>query len=246
MHNNVPMPDIRQQLADMLSDGIYEITLLEPDDLTADEHAPIPAWWFEALAQPNPTAALNRALDQWDTLLPGRLPKFLTYAREHGQGLFLGRQDLDLAGTQVVLIYALTDSTGRKPFHCWVGSPPAPDTAIPHQLQQLPAQVKAFHTHLHDAFRWAVKVYLGILPLTELDPVSDYIGPGDLQLVNTDTEPDYTRIIAIYSYSTPKICAELSDDPDSTAGWYWPGGEIEPIDDFWQDLDDWLTLNSTG
>ena len=233
------MSDIRQQLADMLSEGIYEITLLDPDDLTDDERVAIPDWWFEALAQPSPTAALSRALDEWEATLPGRLPKFLAYAREHGQGIFLGRQILGRGpNTQVVLIYALTDSTGRKPFHCWVGTPPIP--AIPHHLQRLPDQVKTFHTHLHDAFQWAVKVFGGILATSELDPVSE------LQLVNTNTEPDYTRIITIYSDSTPKICAELTDDPDSTTGWYWPGGEIEPIDNFWDDLDHWMILASTG
>jgi hypothetical protein len=238
------MPPIRQRLAAMLSESRYAITLLDPEDLTDDERAPIPTWWFDALTQPSPTDALDRALDEWQTTLPGRLPKFLAYVREYGQGLFLGRQDLDLDGSQIVLIYALTDSTGADPFHCWVGDTPVP--TIPVQLEGLPAHVKAFHTHVHDAFRWALKVYLGVLPVVELEPASDYVGPGDLRLINTETEPDYSRIIPIYSYSTPKICVELSDNPDNTTGWYWPGGEIEPIENFWHDLDDSITLASTG
>jgi hypothetical protein len=146
--------------------------------------------------------------------------------------------------TQIVLVYALTDTTGRKPFYCWVGAPPI--ASIPHHLQGLPTHVKALHTNLHDWFRWAVKVYGGVLRIADLEPTGDYVGPGDVRLVNTETEPDYTRIIPVYSDSNPKICAELSDDPDNTAGWYWHDGEIEPIDNFWHDLDDWITLASTG
>lgn len=240
------MTDIRQQLATMLGDSEYAISLIESTDLDTDERASIPGWWIDALTQPSPSAALERALDEWETILPGRLPGFLAYAREHGQGLFLGRQDLDAQGDQIVLVYALADTTGEEPFYCWVGSLPLAEAAIPQHLQQLPNQLKAFHTQIHDEFRWALKIYGGILPVAELEPVSDYVKPGELRLINTDTEPDYTRVIAFYSDSTPKICAELSDNPDSVTGWYWPGGEIKLLDNYWQTLDHWLTLASKG
>jgi hypothetical protein len=67
------------------------VTFIVPDELTDGERSVVPQLWLEALARPG-RGGMGLMLDEWERVLPGRLPKVTTRMRAAGTDLILGRQ----------------------------------------------------------------------------------------------------------------------------------------------------------
>jgi hypothetical protein len=54
-------------------------------------------------------------------------------------------------------------------------------------------------------------------------------------------QPDLDKLIPIFfDYGGAAVCVELSDNPDSRAGWHWSEASLEPYADIWEMLDNWM------
>jgi hypothetical protein len=156
-------------VADLCGDSLWNspVTFIAPDDLTFAEQAQVPAVWLVAL-RASGRAGLGLMLDEWDRVLPGRLPKLTARFREAGVDLILGRQ----SGVPV-LVYVLAGLFGDRQYNCWTATPPV--LAVPEHLRELPRDVSAFHTRLHDELEspWMG----GMMPIADLEPVSTLLRP---------------------------------------------------------------------
>ena len=67
------MPSVRDQLASQLADPAFDsAVLVAPDQLTDAERQQIPSWWREATLLDS-NEAMEMAVAQWDSVLPGKL-----------------------------------------------------------------------------------------------------------------------------------------------------------------------------
>jgi hypothetical protein len=169
-------------------------------------------------------------------VLPGRLPRLSARFREAGTDLILGRR-LRIP----VLIYVLFGHFGADRYCSWIATPPLPTSAVPEHLRLLPADVLTLHTRLHDSLESPLMG--GSLPLAAMEQVDYYYdsswpfeiwdrdeASGQLVVTTPDPaeQPDWSRVIIIHNAAPQKVCAVLSDDPDTTEGWYWVEGSMWP------------------
>jgi hypothetical protein len=145
------------------------VRFIRPGDLTDGERSVVPQLWLDALARAG-RDGVRLILDEWERVLPGRLPKVTTRFRAAGTDLLLGRQ----LGVPM-LIYLLRGHFGDRQYCPWIGTPPVPSTAVPDHLRRLPADVLAFHTGLHDWLESPLNG--GMLPIDRMELVSDYYEP---------------------------------------------------------------------
>jgi hypothetical protein len=189
-------------------------------------------------------------LDEWERVLPGRLPKVAARFRAAGTDLFLGRQ----LGAPA-LIYLLTGHFGDREYCPWIGTPPVPIADLPEHLRRLPRHVLAFHTALHDELDSPLMG--GMLPTAEMELVSNYYDPAwPFEMFNSswssppilapDEQPDWSQVVLIHhNGASGRVCAMLSDDPDTTEGWYWFEGSMSRERDIWAIIDAFLEHGAT-
>lgn len=221
-----------------------EITFIHPDELTDAERVAVPQLWLDAL-NVGGRDGMRLIIDEWDRVLPGRLPKVTARFRAAGTDLFLGRQ----LG-RPVLIYLLTGHFGDREYCPWVGAPPVPIADIPQYLRRLPNDVLAFHTALHDELDSPLMG--GILPIQYMDLVSTYDDPSwpfemfdscwsDPPIPAPTEQPDWSQVVLVANNgASGRVCAVLGDDPESTEGWYWFEGSMSRERDIWEILDVWF------
>jgi hypothetical protein len=222
------------------------VTFITPGDLTDDERSLVPQLWLDALACAG-RDGIALILDEWERVLPSQLPKVTTRVRAAGADLLLGRR----LGVPV-LIYLLTGQFGDRRYCPWVGTPPVPTAAVPEHLRRLPADVLAFHTGLHDWLDSPLNG--GMLPFAQMELVSFYYDPswpfefweGGRLVDAIADEPDWSQVVLVHNDGgSGCVCAVLSDDPDSTKGWYWVEGSMSEQRNIWEALDGALERGAT-
>jgi hypothetical protein len=140
--------------------GYQDAVLVSPDDLSDQERQALPSWWADAVER-DAGETMETAVAQWNTALPGKLPRFFELMQERAAGLHLAR--LGAKDEKVVLIYALhnpsADGEGDHPFVCWYGQPPREQLENARiDIERLPQSVRTVYTSLHDDFRVALSV----------------------------------------------------------------------------------------
>ena len=64
--------------------------------------------------------------------------------------------------------------------------------------------------------------------------------------INVDY-PDLSQLVMVLDDgASNRVCANLTDDPDSTAGWNWYERSTDYLHDFWPQLDFWLVHGYFG
>ncbi|MBE1552257.1 hypothetical protein GGC64_006344 [Mycobacterium sp. OAS707] len=225
------------------------VTFIHPDDLTDREHAAVPQLWLDAVAVGG-RDGVGLMIDEWERVLPGRLPKVTTRFRAASTDLFLGRQ----LGVPV-LIYLLAGHFGDRAYCPWLGTPPVPIGDVPQHLRLLPKDVLAFHTRLHDELDSPLMG--GMLPIAFMDLVSTYHDPSwPFEMFNSAwssppiaapaEQPDWSQVVLIHNNGgSGRVCAVLGEDPDNTEGWYWFEGSMSRERDIWTIMDAFLEHGAT-
>jgi hypothetical protein len=234
-------------VADFCGDSLWNspVTFIASEDLTSAEQLQVPAVWLEAL-RASGRAGLGFMLDEWDRVLPGRLPRLTARFREAGVDLILGRQ-----GGVPVLLYVLAGQFGDRQYNCWTAT--LPIATVPEHLRDLPRDVVAFHTRLHDELESPLMG--GMMPIARMELVSYYYDPSwpfemyrsvegwssGPRLPAPVEQPDWGQVVLVHSdRGSRRLCATLSADPDHTAGWYWFEGSMSPERNIWEALDSLL------
>jgi hypothetical protein len=234
-------------VADLCGDSLWNspVTFIAPEDLTSAEQLQVPPVWLQAL-HTSGRAGVGLMLDEWDRILPGRLPKLTARFRAAGVDLILGRQ----SGVPV-LVYVLAGQFGDRQYCCWTATPPV--STVPEHLRELPRDVAAFHTRLHNELEspWMG----GMMPIVYMEPVSTYYDPSwpfelysgverwssGPPLPEPVEQPDWGQVVLIHNdRGSRRLCATLASDPDNTAGWYWFEGSMSPERNIWEALDSLL------
>ncbi len=219
-----------------------EQTLIQLADLSEEEAASIPTWWAEVLALPEGDR-MARAIIEWNRAVPNRFPKFLDHLARTGTGIYLVRD----TNMRLHLLYVARDIDNQRPT-CWAGSTPlaGDDPAI---RTALPFELIRFHTTIHDAFRLADGWNNGWLPMSEMFAFSEYIDPDDSDLEFRGTPPDFDphnvdfgQVMAVYIDSSYRYAVDISGSHGSSAGWYWVGGDLWPIANFWDNVDEFMLV----
>jgi hypothetical protein len=229
---------------DLCGDSLWNspVTFIAVGDMTAEERLQVPAVWLQAL-RTSGRSGVAVMLDEWDRVLPGRLPKLTARFREAGVDLILGRQ----SGIPV-LVYVLAGRFGDRQYCCWTATPPV--ATVPEHLRELPRDVLAFHSQLHDELESALMG--GMMPIAQMERVSTYYDPGrpfemyrsvedwssGPRLPAPVEQPEWSRVVLVHNdRGSRRLCVALSADPDSTFGWYWFEGSMSPERNIWEALD---------
>jgi hypothetical protein len=218
------------------------VTFIAAEELTPTEQSQVPPVWLEAL-RASGRAGVGLMLDEWERVLPGRLPRLTARFRAAGVDLILGRQ----SGVPV-LVYVLTGQFGDRQYCCWTATPPV--SAVPEHLRELPRDVTVFHSRLHDELESPWRG--GMMPIADMEPVSIYYDPSwpfemypsvegwstGPRLPAPVEQPDWSQVVLVHNDRGPRrLCATLGAGPDSTAGWYWFEGSMSPEPNIWEALD---------
>lgn len=217
------------------------VEFTSPDALTPEETARVPHVWLTALTLPA-AEAVRHMVDQWERVVPGRLPLTTQRLRAASFALYLGRR-----GDELVLVYALSGNFGGTPYSYLTCTAPQPEPASVEYLTRIPTALRAFHTQLHDETEsW---LHGGMMAFADMELVSAYDDPRwpmtidgrDPQFDPDVDYPDFSRVVLMFNdAASSRVCANLTDDPDSTAGWDWFEGSMDRLPDFWPRLDSWL------
>jgi hypothetical protein len=212
-----------------------QVSLVDVDDLTDEQRTGLPSWWLDVAGTGRD--GVERALSHWEATLSGLLPKFRQWVDEAGVDVFIGRS---ASVNKSLLAYVLAGES-EQPV-CWYGFPP---NAQLHNasldLGKLPTTLRRFYADLHDGFKQASTFHNGFPASGLLFPVSQEGEEEDFEFLGSDARPDLDKLVPIFfDYGAASICAELSDDPDSRAGWRWSEGSLKPYEDIWEMLDNWM------
>ena len=214
------------------------VELTSPDALTPEENAEVPQVWLTALKMPA-AEGVRHMVDQWERVIPGRLPLTTQRLREAAFALYLGRR-----GDELVLVYALSGTFGRKTYSTLVCTAPQPEPVSVDYIARIPLALRAFHTQLHDETE--SPLHGGMMAFADLELVSAYDDPRwpmtidgrDPQFDPDVDYPDLSRVVLMFNdAASSRVCVNLTDDPDSTAGWDWFEGSMDRMPDFWAQLD---------
>jgi hypothetical protein len=186
--------------------------------------------------------ALNMAVAQWKSVLPGKLAGFLALLQERSAGLYLGRLGPADSG-KIVLIYALhstvEDGEG-DPFVCWYGQPPRERLANSRiDIERLPQSVRTIYTVLHDDFRVAGFGSTGFILSYEMFALD--IGPSDLEYdTDGDRQPDPADLVPVLLNANGNLCVELTDGTDDVdaTGWLSYDSILEDVGPLWHAIDE--------
>jgi hypothetical protein len=63
---------------------------------------------------------------------------------------------------------------------------------------------------------------------------------GHATQINVDYPYLSQVVLVLRNGASNRVCANLTDDPDSTAGWDWYQASTDRLPDFWPQLDFWL------
>lgn len=238
------MPSLRDQLASQLADPAFDsAVLVAPDQLTDAERQQIPSWWREATLLDS-NEAMEMAVAQWDSVLPGRLASSLELFRARSAGLYVARLGDD--GGTVVLIYALhvrSEDEDADPFVCWYGYPPREQLVNRRiEIERLPQGVRAFYTELHDEFRLAAFGSTGFIKSDEMFALDG--GADDFEYETDDGHrPDPSTLVPLLLSARGNLCVELTDktEDDYAPGWLAYDSILEHAGPLWEALDEQIT-----
>jgi hypothetical protein len=238
------LPSLFEQVASQLADSVYEAAeLLSPADLSAAEQERIPSWWLEAAQQPSADNAIEVAISQWNSVLPGRLEATFDLFRRRAAGVYLAR----LRNGVVVLVYALHDESGDAdldPFICWYGYPPSEHLANERiNLDLLPNGIRALYTQLHGYFSMAGFGSTGFMPTEELFQLSGGDPAGWTYEKYDGPDPDGNKMIPILLHDNGSVCVELDDeqDDDTIGGWLLYEASLVYSGPMWEVIDQRLS-----
>ena len=236
------MPSLRDQLASQLAASDSAV-LVAPDQLTDAERQQIPSWGREATLLDS-NEAMEMAVAQWDSVLPGRLASSLELFRARSAGLYVARLGDD--GGTVVLIYALhvgSEDEDADPFVCWYGYPPREQLVNRRiDIERLPQGVRAFYTELHDEFRLAGFGSTGFIKSDEMFALDG--GADDFEYETDDGHrPDPSTLVPLLLSARGNLCVELTDktDDDYAPGWLAYDSILEHAGPLWEALDEQIT-----
>lgn len=217
---------------------------IEVADLSIEEAAQLPTWWAAVLALPE-QERIARAITEWNGAVPNRFPKLLAHLAQTGTGVYLARD----RHTQLNLLYAARDADNERPI-CWAGSMPlaGDDPAI---RPALPTEVIKFHTAIHDKFWLADGWHNGWLPMRDMFALSENFDVNDEEIEFYETPVDFNpreldldQVIAVFVGSSRGFAVDTANRANPDGGWYWFEGSLEPITNFWEDIDENI-LNAT-
>ncbi|TDO06478.1 hypothetical protein EV580_6569 [Mycobacterium sp. BK086] len=232
------MADVPRELSDLLSTALFEsVAVIDPDQLTDDERDAVPDWWLEATQLPL-QAGIARAIDQWQTTLPGTLVNLHERLRESGRGIFLGRSE---SGGKPLLAYVSAVPSGE--IVCWYGFPPSPALENPSlDLTKFPTSTRVFYTQLHDGFTLASAFHNGFPASAELFAVGEDLTTDSAEVQGTKPAPNLDELVSLFfDFGASSVCVELDDDSvDRRDGWVVSDAQVQPVDDIWMTIDQWM------
>jgi len=166
------MPEVNEELGRQLAGRAYNnAVIVSPEDLTDVECQSLPPWWINAVAH-DAAEAMEAAVSQWRSALPGKFPRFLEVLLERAAGLHLAR--LGLSKDRTVLVYALHSAASDDeidPFVCWYGRPPSEQLVNGRiDIDRLPESVRTIYTGLHDDLGLAGFNVTGFALSSEMSP----------------------------------------------------------------------------
>jgi hypothetical protein len=235
---------VREELTRQLAQpGYKDAALVSPGELSDAERHIVPSWWIDAVEH-GPSEAMEAAVAQWESVLPGKLPRFLAVLQERAAGLFLAR--LGAKDDRVVLVYALNNSSadyrGEHPYVCWYGQFPADSLGSDRiDVERLPQGVQAIYTTLHDHLRVAAFGATGFALSAELFALD--VSPGEFEYdTEGDYRPDPADLVPLLLSAHGNLCVELTDrtDDDEALGWLSYDSTLEEVGPLWDAIDEQL------
>jgi hypothetical protein len=232
------LADVPRGLSDLLSTALFEsVAVLDPLQLTDDERQAVPDWWLEAAALP-PRAGIARAVDQWQSTLPGTLVNFHERLRESGRGIFLARSESE---DKPLLAYVWAAQSAE--IVCWYGFPPSPALEHPSlDLTKLPTSTRAFYTQLHDGFRLASAFHNGFPVSAELFAVGEDLTAESAEVQGAKSAPSLDELVSVFfDFGASSVCVELDGGGvNQRDGWVVSDAQVQPVDDIWLTVDQWM------
>ena len=235
------MPSLSEQLAGQLADPVFgSAELVSPEQLTGAGRRQIPSWWPEAALLDN-SEAMEVAVAQGSSALPGKLAISLEVFRTRSAGLHLARLGID--SPTVVLIYALHSGSADEdadPFVCWYGYPPKAQLASGRvDAERLPAGVRLLYTKLHNSFCLAGFGSTGFIRSDEM-----FVLDGDADDYEYESDrsrrPEPARLVPLLLSARGNLCGELTDvaDGDQETAWMAYDSTLEDLGPLWAALDE--------
>jgi hypothetical protein len=231
------MADAPPELSTVFDGPLFEaVTIIDPDELTAEERAAIPDWWLETV-QLAPADSIARALAAWQSVLPDALPAFSAWLQEHGRGVFLGRSESE---SKPLLAYAAVMPTGN-PF-CWYGFPPAKELRHPTlDLAGLQSGPRRLYSELHDGFRLASMFHNGFPVSTDWFAIGEDLDAEATEIVGDSPAPNFDELLPLFfDFGSSSVCVELGGRTAEPGGWIVSDGQLQPVDDIWTTIDRWM------
>jgi hypothetical protein len=231
------MVEIPPELANMLRQQRFEsIAIIDPTQLTDDERTVVPDWWLEASQLP-PEAAIARAIEAWQSALPDAFPGFIQQLRDNGRGVFLGRSESE---NKTLLAYVATAASGETV--CWYGFPPSQVLDHPTlDLASLPRGPHKLYTQLHDGFKLASAFHNGFPASADLFAVGEDLD-DDAEITGGKDAPDLNKLVSLFfDFGASSVCVELDEtNADRGDGWVVSDAQVQPVDDIWTTIDQWM------
>ncbi|KAA0093546.1 hypothetical protein CIW49_26115 [Mycolicibacterium sp. P1-18] len=181
---------------------------------------------------------IEHALTTWETVLPDELPYFYAMLRQHGIGIFLGRSPSEHAP---LLAYGAALPTGETV--CWYGFPPTSELRHPTlDVAGMPTKPFRLYTQLHDGFKLASSFHNGFPRRAEWFAVGEDIDSDSNASQNHAATPDLNQLMSLFfDVGASSLCIELGgSDGDDRGGWVVADGHVQPVDDVWATIDQWM------
>jgi hypothetical protein len=193
----------------------------------------VPSWWLEVLEAP---AALAGGLvaEQWERVVPGKMPKLKTMLRSQAIGSGLVERGEDLA--LVTAFVPATEFAGS-----WSAGflPVDPTLPLPDFWDRFPAELQRFYTGLHDGF--------GHLHQEDGPSSLDYVLPESRIGLSVDDYffnesdgpvPQLENLLQICAHVSDRLCVDIE------TGLTWeitsdPEEDGTHVVDLWSRLDDY-------
>jgi hypothetical protein len=232
------MVDVPPEISNVLRQRLFEsLKIISEDQLTEDERTVVPDWWLEASQLP-PEAAIARAIEAWQSSLPDAFPGFLQQLRDNGRGVFLGRSESE---NKTLLAYVVTVASGETV--CWYGFPPSQVLDHPTlDLALLPGGPHRLYTQLHDGFKLASPFHNGFPASAELFAVGEDLDVNDAEITGGKAAPDLNKLVSLFfDFGASSVCVELDEaNADRSDGWVVSDAQIQPVEDIWTTIDQWM------
>jgi hypothetical protein len=232
------MVDIPPELSNLLGQRLFEsVTIIDPDQLTDDERTVVPDWWLDASQLPR-EAAIARTIEAWRSTLPDAFPGFLQQLRDNGRGVFLGRSESE---NKPLLAYVVTAASGETV--CWYGLPPSHSLNHPTlDLTRLPGGPHRLYTQLHNGFKLASAFHNGFPASGELFAVGEDLDADDAEITGGKAAPDLNKLVSLFfDFGASSVCVELAEaNADRSDGWVVSDAQVQPVDDIWTTIDQWM------